>query len=56
LLAPRFLALPNAFAGGMHIAVRVYLKNCKELGEEPNTRILTPIVEALQAFDADQAE
>jgi len=53
LLAPRFLALPNAFAGGMHIAVRVYLKNCKELGEEPNTRLLAPIVEAFQALEKD---
>ena len=47
-LAPLFVKLPMAYDALMQNLVRRYLKACQELGNEPDTVLLGPVVEALQ--------
>jgi len=47
-LAPRFLALPEAFAPWMMTMARNYVKRCQETGSEPDAELLEPIQQVLQ--------
>ena len=55
ILSPRFLALPLAFAQWMEVIAGGYVGICEKLDREPDTDLLTPIAEALQKRDADDA-
>jgi tetratricopeptide (TPR) repeat protein len=48
MLAPHFLALPEAYASWMMTMGRNYLKRCEEVGREPDTGLLAPVVEVLR--------
>lgn len=52
LLAPFFLALPQAFADWMVVAARNYREYAEQLNQQPDADLLLPIIEKLNALQS----
>jgi tetratricopeptide (TPR) repeat protein len=55
-LAPHFLKLPAAYGPWMMTMARNYLERCEEVGREPDTELLGPIVEVLRRMQEGAAD
>ena len=55
-LSPYFLGYPSAFAQWMATMLRTYVRLAQDLNREPNTDLLLPLVEALNALQGEKEE